>query len=166
MNHFERLIVRLCVCLLWVSTVVIFVILVANTLLRYSTGSSLQWANEVPELLFPWLVMAGIVLAAQRGAHITTSFLHERLNQVWQRKIGIASWVVVAALYLTLAIATANMLGIVHDEKSPILQIPGSVTYACVMVGMLFLAALAVLSAWRVFKQLSMVSADPLAVHW
>jgi hypothetical protein len=28
------------------------------------------------------------------------------------------------------------MLEIVHDEKSPILQLPGSITYACVMAGM------------------------------
>jgi hypothetical protein len=58
---------------------VIFVILVANTVLRYATGSSLQWANEVPELLFPWLVMAGVVLAAEHGAHIATTFLMEAL---------------------------------------------------------------------------------------
>ena len=61
--------------MLWVSTSVIFVILCGNTVLRYATGSSLQWGNEVPELLFPWLVMAGVVLAAQHGAHITTTFL-------------------------------------------------------------------------------------------
>ena len=39
-------------------------VLVVNTVLRYATGASLQWANEVPELLFPWLVMSGVVLAA------------------------------------------------------------------------------------------------------
>ena len=75
MNVVDRAIALVCQALLWCSTSVIFVILVANTILRYATGSSLQWANEVPELLFPWLVMSGVVLAAQRGAHITTSFL-------------------------------------------------------------------------------------------
>ena len=35
------------------------------------------------------------------------------------------------------------MLEIVHDEKSPILQVPGSVTYGCVMGGM------ALLALWR-----------------
>jgi TRAP-type C4-dicarboxylate transport system permease small subunit len=37
----------------------------------------------------------------------------------------------------------------VHDEKSPILQLPGSLTYGCVMVGMLLLALLALQSAWQ-----------------
>ena len=81
MNVLERVIQTTCQALLWLSTTVIFLILVANTVLRYATGASLQWANEVPELLFPWLVMSGVVLAAQHGAHITTSFLVEKLPQ-------------------------------------------------------------------------------------
>ena len=60
----DRAITAVCRGVLWLSTSVIFAILVANTVLRYATGTSLQWANEVPELLFPWLVMAGVVLAA------------------------------------------------------------------------------------------------------
>ena len=60
----ERGVTLLCHTVAWVSTTVIFLILAANTVLRYATGSSLQWGNEVPELLFPWLVMAGVVLAA------------------------------------------------------------------------------------------------------
>ena len=61
MNWIERAVGGICRAVLWVSTSVIFVILCANTVLRYATGSSLQWGNEVPELLFPWLVMAGVV---------------------------------------------------------------------------------------------------------
>jgi TRAP-type C4-dicarboxylate transport system permease small subunit len=44
------------------------------------------------------------------------------------------------------------MLDIVADEHSPILGVPGSVTYGCVMVGMAMLAALALLSAWRILR--------------
>lgn len=152
MNLFERGIAALCQVLLWISTVVIFVILVVNTLLRYASGASLQWANEVPELLFPWLVMAGVVLAAMHGAHITTTFLMARFQGVVRRAVGTGGWLVVAGLYATLSVATYRMLEIVHDEKSPILQIPGSATYACVMGGMAMLSALALLSAWRTWR--------------
>jgi TRAP-type C4-dicarboxylate transport system permease small subunit len=41
------------------------------------------------------------------------------------------------------------MLEIVHDEKSPILQVPGSLTYGCVMGGLVMLALLALKSAWN-----------------
>jgi TRAP-type C4-dicarboxylate transport system permease small subunit len=168
MNLIERTISVLCQVLLWISTVVIFAILVGNTILRYATGASLQWANEVPELLFPWLVMSGVVLAAQHGAHITTSFLMDKMSGAARRLWGVLCWAVVCVLYGTLTLATWRMLDIVHDEKSPILQIPGSITYACVMVGMALLAVLAVMSACRawVADANAPMSTEPAPVHW
>lgn len=148
----ERGVATGCRAVLWLSFAVIFVILVANTVLRYATGASLQWASEVPELLFPWLVVAGVVLGALSGAHITTTFLVESLPPKAQRIVAIFAWLVVAVLYGTLSVATGRMLEVVHDEKSPILQLPGSITYACVMVGMVLLAILACLSAWRAWR--------------
>jgi TRAP-type C4-dicarboxylate transport system permease small subunit len=152
MDTIERAVGGLCRAVLWISTAVIFVILVANTVLRYATGASLQWANEVPELLFPWLVMAGVVLAALHGAHITTTFLVEKLPFSVRRPLAVLTWLGVAALYGVLSVATFRMLEIVHDEKTPILQIPGSITYACVMAGMTLLATLALASAWRAWS--------------
>lgn len=168
----ERAVAGLCRTVLWLSTFVIFVILAANTVLRYVRGSSLQWANEVPELLFPWLVMAGVVLAAQQGAHIATTFLMDALPAAGRRVVATASWTVVAGLYATLSVATLRMLDVVHDEKSPILGLPGSITYACVMVGMTLLALLAAQSAWRTWSAQPepprAADADPPvpAAHW
>jgi TRAP-type transport system small permease protein len=165
MNVLERVIQTVCQALLWLSTTVIFLILVTNTILRYATGTSLQWANEVPELLFPWLVMSGVVLAALHRAHITTSFLVEKLPQGLRQLCAVFGWLLVCALYATLARATWQMLEIVHDEKSPILQVPGSVTYACVMSGMGMLAVLALVSAWRAWRQTPQLGGST-EVHW
>ncbi len=146
----EHAVSLLCKLILWITTTVIFFILVANTLLRYTQGSSLQWANELPELLFPWLVMSGIVLASLHGSHIATTFLMESVRPVAQRVTGILVWLAVACMYGTLSWATYRMLEIVGDERSPILQVPSSVTYGCMLGGMLMLAALALQSAWQV----------------
>lgn len=151
MKTIERAIVTTCQAVMWITTVVIFVILCANTVLRYSTGASLQWGSELPELLFPWLVMAGVVLGAAHGSHITTAFLMEAVPAGVRRVVSTIVWLCVAGLYGTLARATWNMLDIVADEKSPILQVPGSVTYGCVMGGMAMLAVLALVSAWEVW---------------
>ena len=112
----------------------------------------MQWANELPELLFPWLVMAGVVLAAERGAHIATVFLIEVLPPQARRIVVVTGWFVTAGLYAVLSTATYNLLEIVHDEKSPILHVPGSVTYGCVMGGMVMLALLALQAAWRAWR--------------
>jgi len=171
MNPIERGIAALCQVVLWISTSVIFVILVANTVLRYATGASLQWANEVPEFLFPWLVMSGVVLAALQGAHIATTFLMDAVSAAARRIVATLSWLTVAGLYATLSVATFNMLEIVHDEKSPILQLPGSLTYGCVMAGMALLALLALQSAWTTWTttpQAAAPDADPVVpvAHW
>lgn len=166
----DRAIAAACSVVLWVSTVAIFVILVANTVLRYLTGSSLQWANEVPELLFPWLVMAGVVLAAQHGAHIATTFLMEAVPAAVRRVVATLAWLVVGGLYATLTVATWRMLEIVHDEKSPILQLPGSITYGCVMAGMAVLSVLALQSAWSAWRSRPVPrptdDAPVPAAHW
>jgi TRAP-type C4-dicarboxylate transport system permease small subunit len=152
MKPIERGIVLICQAVMWITTAVIFFILCANTLLRYSTGASLQWAAELPELLFPWMVMAGVVLGAAHGSHITTSFLMDAVPAHIRRVVGVLVWLCVSALYAALGWATWQMLPIVHDEASPILGVPGSVTYGCVMVGMLMLAILALQSAWHVLR--------------
>lgn len=171
MSVVERAVVGACRLALWISTAVIFVILAANTVLRYATGASLQWANEVPELLFPWLVMAGVVLAAAHGAHITTTFLMDAVPAAVRRGVAVVTWLVVAGLYGTLAWATFDMLEIVHDERTPILQLPGSITYGCVMAGMVLLAALALESAWKAWQsrpEPAPPDAEPHvpAAHW
>ena len=169
MNAIERAVGGVCRAVLWVSTSVIFVILCANTVLRYVTGSSLQWGNEVPELLFPWLVMSGVVLAAQQGAHITTTFLMEKLPFAARRALSTFAWLGVVALYAVLTVATFRMLEIVHDEKSPILQVPGSVTYGCVMGGMAMLAVLALFSAWRAWnttEEPALIGDNVPRAHW
>lgn len=171
MNPIERGIAVLCQVVLWISTTVIFVILVANTVLRYATGASLQWANEVPEFLFPWLVMSGVVLAALQGAHIATTFLMDAVSPAARRIVATLSWLVVAGLYATLSVATFRMLEIVHDEKSPILQLPGSLTYGCVMAGMALLALLALQSAWTSWAstpRAAAADAEPAVpvAHW
>ncbi len=155
MKIIERGIVRLCTVLLWVNTSVIFAILAGNVTLRYLTGSSLRWAAEVPEMMFPWLVMAGVVMGAVRGSHITTTFFLDTLTPHWQRRLLMGGFLVVAGAYAVLAWATAQMLPIVHDEHSPILGVPGSVTYGCVMLGMTMLCLLSLESAWRLSRGLT-----------
>ena len=148
----ESLITKLCYIILWITTVVIFIILCGNTVLRFAEVHGMDWAEELPELLFPWLVMSGVVLAAVHGSHITTSFMRDRLSPANQRYLAIFVWLVVAALYGTLCIATYRMLDIVKDEKSPVLGVSGAVTYGCVLLGMFLLFVLAIKDAWTAVK--------------
>ena len=152
MHTLDTIITKGCQLILWLTMSIIFSILCINTLMRYVLGSGMQWANEVPEMLFPWLVMAGVVLAAVTGSHITTTFLRDKISPHAQRWLSVGVWSVVTVLYGTLSVATFKMLSIVHDEKSAILGVPQSVTFGCVMLGMVCLMLLAIkdtVVAWK-----------------
>ncbi|WP_240611521.1 TRAP transporter small permease [Roseovarius nitratireducens] len=54
---------------------VMFVALFMNVVLRYAAGSGIPWAYEIHAVLLPWLVAAGIVIAAARGRNIAIDLL-------------------------------------------------------------------------------------------
>lgn len=143
MNTFIDLVQRAiglsCRTVLYVTLTVTFLILSINVGLRYAMGSSLSWASELPELLFPWIIMSGVVLATQHRSHIAVVLITQKLGAS-RRWVLAAGAVVVAALYFGLCAAAWPLLEVAADEFSPILQVPGSVTVACLMAGFALLA--------------------------
>ncbi len=136
----NRGIALICEVILSVTFGAIFCILCIDVGLRYFTGSSMRWASEIPELLFPWLVMSGVVLAAQHGAHIATVFIADALHGRARTVLASIGHVVIVAIYALLCAITMRAIPDVHDERSPLLQIPGSVTYTCLLVGFTLIA--------------------------
>lgn len=128
-----------CRLILYVALGAAFAILSVNVGLRYALGTSLAWASELPELLFPWIIMAGVVLATQHGSHIAVVMVTQKL-QASRRWVLAGGAFAVAALYTGLCIAAWPLLEISADEYTPILHVPGSVTVACLMAGFALLA--------------------------
>ena len=124
---------------LYVTLAVVFAILSANVALRYVAGTSLASASELPELLFPWMIMAGVVLAAQHGSHIAVVILTQKLGAS-RRWVLAAGSLVVAVLYAALAVTAWPLMEIAADERSPILQVPGSVSVGCLVIGFALLS--------------------------
>ena len=124
---------------LYVTLAVVFAILSANVALRYVAGTSLASASELPELLFPWMIMAGVVLAAQHGSHIAVVILTQKLGASRRWVLGAGS-LVVAGLYAALAATAWPLMEIAADERSPILQVPGSVSVGCLVIGFALLS--------------------------
>ena len=132
-----------CRTVLYITLSVTFLILSANVALRYAAGSSLAWASELPELLFPWMIMSGVVLAAQHGSHIAVVILTQRMGDA-RRWVLAGGSIVVAALYAWLAWLAWPLMEISADERSPIMGVPGSVTVTCLMLGFALLASVTV----------------------
>ncbi len=137
----NQVIGALCRWALYLTLTVTFLILAANVGLRYAAGTSLASASELPELLFPWMIMAGVVLAAQHGSHIAVVILTQRLAAATRRWVLSGGAVLVATLYLALVAYAWPLLEVSADERSPILNVPGSLSVGCLMLGFTLLAA-------------------------
>ena len=135
----DRAVGAACRGALYLTLGVVFAILSANVALRYIAGTSLASASELPELLFPWLIMAGVVLAAQHGSHIAVVIVTQKLGAS-RRWVLAAGSLVVAVLYAALAVTAWPLMEIAADERSPILQVPGSVSVGCLVVGFALLS--------------------------
>ena len=135
----DTLITWWCQAVLYVTLSVVFLILSINVGLRYAAGTSLSWASELPELMFPWMIMSGVVLAAQHGSHIAVVILTQKLGAARRWVLGAGS-LVVAGLYLGLAYTAWPVFEIAADERLPIMQVPGSVSVGCLLLGFVMLA--------------------------
>ena len=140
-----------CHAVLYVTLSVVFVILSVNVVLRYAAGSSLAWASELPELMFPWMIMSGVVIAAQHGSHIAVVILTQKLGAA-RRWVLTAGSFVVAGLYLGLAYAAWPVFEIAADERSPIMQVPGSVSVGCLLLGFVMLAIVTLVRVPQVWR--------------
>ena len=135
----DRAIGAACRAVLYLTLAVVFAILTANVVLRYVAGTSVASASELPELLFPWMIMAGVVLAAQQGSHIAVVIFTQKLGAS-RRWVLAGGSLVVAVLYAALAATAWPLMEIAADERSPILQVPGSVSVGCLVLGFVLLS--------------------------
>jgi TRAP-type C4-dicarboxylate transport system permease small subunit len=125
----------LCKAVLCVTCIAMFAILLSNVFLRYLFGTSLEWAAELPELLFPWFVMSGVVLATSHNAHIYIGFITDRSAGTARVALAFLRAALIVAAYAVLAWIALDLLPIVADERTPVLGVPGSVTYFCLLLG-------------------------------
>ena len=134
-NGIDGAVQAVCRWILYITMVFLFVVLSVNVALRYIGGTSMQWAGEVPELVFPWMVMAGVVLAAQHGTHISIVWLTEKFPPAVRRFFVLFNAALLFVGYGFLTWGTWTLMPIVHTEHSHVLGVPTSVTYGCMLLG-------------------------------
>ena len=131
----------LCQGVLLLTGTVLMVVLTANVVARYvlATGG-FDWAEEVPQQVFPWFIMAGVVLAVQHGGHIAVEWLLGHLGREGKRSVLLAGHALVAAAYVVLCRQALAVAEIASVERSPALGLPGSYGYWAIAAGCALLA--------------------------
>ena len=140
-NAVDRAMALLCQGVLLLTGSALMVVLTANVVARYvlATGG-FDWAEEVPQQVFPWFIMAGVVLAVQHGGHVAVEWLMGHLGREGKRIVLLAGHALVAVAYVILCWQALVVADIVAIERSPALGLSGSYGYWAIAAGCALLA--------------------------
>lgn len=142
------------------ALVTMFVALCAEVVVRYVTKSSLGWPAELPNFMFPWLVMSGIVLAAQHGAHIAVTLLLGKIGSGGQKLLLLGMQVVVAMTFFYLAWIGLSVIEITGSEVYPVTGVSARWAYLALVVGFAGVGITALTTFARLLS-----AEDPLSVR-
>lgn len=124
-----------CAVILWVGFGCMFFPTLINATLRYTTNQSLVWSEQIVQLVFPWFIMAGAVLAAQHSRHIRLQILY----MLCPPKIiigveSVTTFVVFSACLLVVFYATQVTL-LEKNTFFTLLNVTQAWSYAALVVG-------------------------------
>jgi TRAP-type C4-dicarboxylate transport system permease small subunit len=151
---FESAVEAGCKAVMLVAGLGLLALLSAVVFLRYLLESGLTFAPDLGELLFALFVLAGVVMAARRGAHVATQVLMNALPQGGRRVLAVFIHLVTAGVYALLARYGVENAIIAHAQTTPVLRIPwsvgyGALTFALVLVSLCSVTAIIRLVAGR-----------------
>jgi len=142
------------------TLIVMFFSLMAEVVVRYVTNQGMGWPTEMPNLLFPWLVMSGIVLAAQYGKHIAVETIHGFIGKNTNRLMMMVLQVLVIATFFYLAWVGLFVIEITGSEVYPVTRVSAKWAYMSIIVGFTALGVTGITTFVRLF-----LADDPLSVR-
>jgi TRAP-type transport system small permease protein len=147
----DRLITMVCRFVVLVTGIALTVVMTSAVAARYVLASGgIDAAQELPERLFPWFIVAGVVLAAQGGGHMAVEWLLEKFDSTGKRWLLLFGNAIVILSYLVLFQQALEVAEIAKLELSPVLGLPGSHGYWAIALGCLLLALATLCSSVRI----------------
>jgi TRAP-type C4-dicarboxylate transport system permease small subunit len=121
---------RLCRGVVFTTMLALLGVIGVNVVARYLfEKGGVNAVGEIPELLFPWLIGAGIVLAVQRGAHISLDFISGRVGPKGRITLLVLVNAIVIATYAALLGPVLQIADITSIEQTPLLRLPRSIGF-------------------------------------
>ncbi|MER8759858.1 TRAP transporter small permease subunit [Mesorhizobium sp. M0976] len=141
----------LCRATIIVTGVLLTLVMTANVIARYvlATGG-FGFAQELPTLLFPWFIMAGVTLAALGGAHMAVEWLYGKLEDTGRVRLMAFGNLLVILSFGVLAWQSLVVAAIAGAERSPVLGLPNSIGYYCVAAGAVLVAVVMATATLRI----------------
>lgn len=147
----DRVIAAVCRFVVLVTGIALTTVLTTSVLARYvfATGG-FRAAQELPERIFPWFIVAGIVLAAQAGGHMAVEWLPGKLGPQGRRSLLLGGNAIVVVAYAVLLREALRLADVASAERSPILGLSGSHGYWAMAAGFGLVALVTIASSIRI----------------
>lgn len=121
---------RLCRGVIFVTMLTLLAVITVNVAARYFLDAGgVNEVGEIPELLFPWLIGAGIILGVQRGAHIAVDFYSAALGPRGKVAMIVLVNAIVIITYGLLIQPVLQIADITGTEHTPFLRLPRSIGF-------------------------------------
>jgi TRAP-type transport system small permease protein len=159
MDHIDAAIMFVCKLTIVVTGTALLLLLSASVMSRYFFNFSLIWVGEVPEQLFPWMITAGVALAAVMNSHIAVDLLVKTFPEGARKALVVIIQLLILGTYVLLAYYALGVAEITALERSPVLKIPGSYGYYAFALG----AALVAFSALTRLTRFLITGEEPEA---
>jgi TRAP-type C4-dicarboxylate transport system permease small subunit len=139
LRRFDRHFLRLNRALLMLLLALMAILVFANVVLRYTTGDSIVWAEELSRYLMIWLTFLGAGLVLRYGGHLAI----DNLQNVVSARIGqlLRALIVLCITGFTLAMIWLGSLYILRawEQTTPVMELPFGLVYSALPVGFVFL---------------------------
>jgi TRAP-type C4-dicarboxylate transport system permease small subunit len=135
LNRIERALVAANRWLLIVLLAAMACIVFANVVLRYTTGDSIVWAEEVARHMMIWVTFLGAGLVLRFGGHVAIDNLHSAIGTRAARVLRRVIVLGLALFFVVMAISSSQYVWATRFQTTAATDIPISYVYAAMPVG-------------------------------
>ncbi|MGQ7787655.1 TRAP transporter small permease [Nesterenkonia sp. K-15-9-6] len=136
-----------------VSLVTVWALLLVAVGLRYVTGSSMDFATELPAYLYPWIIAGGVVVAMALGGHIAVDFVLTRLSPRGEQAAQVGVWIFGGVLFALITVLSLRLVDPLIAQITPILGWPRVGSFAAFMLMSACLAVQSFARAWFIARR-------------
>jgi TRAP-type C4-dicarboxylate transport system permease small subunit len=139
LNRFERILVA---CNRWLLIVLLLAmasIVFANVVLRYTTGDSIVWAEEVARHLMIWVTFLGAGLVLRFGGHVAIDNLHQAVSTPMARLLRTVVGLGIGAFALVMTYSSILYVWATRFQTTAATDIPIFWIYSAMPVGFFLL---------------------------
>ena len=135
LNRLEQGLVTINRWILIVLLLAMACIVFTNVVLRYSTGDSIIWAEEVARHMMIWVAFLGAGLALRFGGHVAIDNLQRAVSTRTARVLRTVVVLGLSVFFVFMAVASSDYVWRTRFQSTAATDIPISFIYAAMPVG-------------------------------